>query len=91
MQVHFFQQRFVSFENKGLKIQLPKLVLRVRASSPAPDLLSKNAKSDRQTGQNQELIATLKPRSGDVDDDCKANPGDMIAQEPKPEQRELRH
>ena len=38
----FFPKRFVSVENKGSKIQLPKLVVRVRFPSPAPVFLSKS-------------------------------------------------
>ena len=36
----FFLSDFVSIENKGSEIQLPKLVVRVRFPSPAPSLLS---------------------------------------------------
>ena len=32
----FFLSDFVSIENKGSKIQIPKLVIRVRFPSPAP-------------------------------------------------------
>ena len=36
----FLLSDFVSIENKGSKIQIPKLVIRVRFPSPAPDFVS---------------------------------------------------
>jgi hypothetical protein len=35
----FFLSDFVSIENKGPKVLIPKLVVRVRAPSPAPNFL----------------------------------------------------